>query len=192
MVMRRGLRGVWAVRLKRQHLQRRDGCPCAQAKSERKYHQTARWVHRVWDVSEAVSALARWGGAKQCGRLCRLCEVKPHPSLSRLPPPPPHPITIDRPHISERVFHLYGPVCAPQSALILRARLPLPGATTRGPRAALSPQVLFFASISSRARRASNPLPRATRRRYSYHGTLLRDSNSWREEPEGRLRLLRL
>jgi hypothetical protein len=51
----------------------------------------------------------------------------------------PHPIDTGRPAFSERVFHLYGPVGAHTSALIPRRHSSLPGATTRGPRAALSP-----------------------------------------------------
>lgn len=41
------------------------------------------------------------------------------------------------------------------------------------PRAALFPRALFFDGISSSARRASRPLPRATHRRHCYHGRLI-------------------
>jgi hypothetical protein len=78
-VMRRGLRGGCAVDLSGQHLQRRDGRPCAQSKKSIKLPVWS--VRRVclscYDVSEAVSALARRWCQANAPSLCRLCEVKP-------------------------------------------------------------------------------------------------------------------
>jgi hypothetical protein len=128
-----------------------------------------------YDVSEAVSALARRRCQANAPSLCRLCEVKPPFSVTPPTSTTHTPITTDRPHISERVFHLYGSVCALPGALILRARLPLPGATTRGPRAALSPGCYSSpASLSARAAHRSISI-RAIYTWHRYHGTLLRD-----------------
>jgi hypothetical protein len=157
---------VRAAGLSGQHLRRRGGRPCAQSgKETAASNVVGALVRRVclqlscWDVVELRHVGPSARSAKQCAFPLCLCEDGE--TASDTPPASlHHPPISDRPVISERVFHLYGSACATPSALILRAASPLPGATTRGPRACSPfPPVLFFASISSRARRAPNPLP---------------------------------
>lgn len=165
----------------------------ASSETQRPAMRAEKWWQQVIETALAgevrlglpASVLACWLPS-HAPSLCRLCEDET--TLLRHASHHPHhhhPIVPGRPAISERVFHLDGPDCAPPSALILRARSPLPGATTRGPvqpfsrpcyssPASLPAPAAHHLHSSSRAHR-QHPLPRQTSAR----------PNSLSEVPEG-------
>lgn len=103
-----------------------------------KVHVTVAKLHVLWSVRVRLNRM------RQPWKLVRVdakaSERLPLSSLTERTPPTTPPtstthisIATDRTHISERVIHLHGPVCAHRSVLIPRAARLLPGATTARP-----------------------------------------------------------